>query len=321
MKHGQLSGIAWGGAGLIAAVLVATLVQSRFIISLLNYSLVYVILALGLQLIVGVTGQLSLGHAAFYGIGAYASAIATTRFGMPWVVGILLAMAFATLGSLLMSLTVRTRGIYFAVATLAFGIIIHLVFVNWVPVTRGTMGILGLERRLWGQWRIDSPQGYFLFLAFVVCAVYVFLARLTDSRFGRALKAIRENELAAQSIGIDVTRYKIKSILIGGATAGLAGSMMAHLTRMVTPEPFGWWKSIVLLIMIVAGGLGSLPGAAVGAFVLTLLSEYFRGYAEYSMLAYGLIIVFFMIYLPEGLAGLWHLIIQKVRRGGRRAVW
>lgn len=298
-------------AGIFAgAMLILIFVDNPYILSLINYSMVHVILALSLQLIVGYAGQLSLGHAAFFGIGAYTSAILATKFDVPFALGLLAAAATSGLAGLAMSPVVRTRGVYFSLATLAFGIIVQLVFVNWVSVTRGTMGIPGVPSRLFGDFEIQGPQGFFILLFVVAVAQYYAFTSLIASRFGRALKAIRENELAAQSIGVDVVRYKIKAIVIGSAFAGIAGSAVAHVNSFVSPEPFTWWKSIVLVIMIVVGGLGSFPGAVIGAFVLTFLSEYFRSYAEYSMLIYGLLIVLFMIFLPEGLVGIWNRLIR-----------
>lgn len=288
---------------LVGAIAVLVFIDNPYIQSLINYSLINVILALSLQLIVGFAGQLSLGHAAFFGVGAYTSAILTTRLGLPFSLGLVAAAVVSGLAGLVMSPVVRTRGVYFSLATLAFGIIVQLVFVNWVSLTRGTMGIPGIPSRLFGNHEIQGPQGFFILLFLVTWAQYYAFSALIASRFGRALKAIRENEIAAQAVGINVVLYKIKAIVIGSAFAGVAGSAMAHFNGFVSPEPFTWWKSIVLVIMIVVGGLGSFPGAVIGAFALTFLSEYFRSYAEYSMLIYGLLIVIFMIFLPGGVVG------------------
>ena len=262
------------------------------------------ILAMGLQLLVGMAGLLSLGQAAFYGIGAYASAIATTQFGIPFPLALLLSGVAAAVASLLLIPIVRLKGPSLAVATLGFGIIVHLVFQNEDWLTGGSIGMMGIPRPGIGAAVVESEQGLYYLCAAVAVVVYLALARLQASRFGRALQAIAQDEDAARASGLAIVGIKSQCFLIAAFTAGMAGSLYAHVEGYLSPDDFAFTKAIDILIMVVVGGLGSLPGAAAGAVVLVVSTEFLRVSGEYRMIIIGLAVIALMGIKRRGLAGL-----------------
>jgi branched-chain amino acid transport system permease protein len=251
-----------------------------------------IILALGLNLITGVTGQLSLGHAAFMSIGAYTSAILTLKYQLPFVVVLLSgSLVAAFLGIVLGFPTLRLSGDYLAITTLGFGEITRVILLN-MDIAGKALGLAGIARKA------NIYNVYIL----VVLAVFT-LYRLTNSRVGRAFKAIREDEIAAESAGIPIARYKIMAFSIGSFFAGLGGGLYAHYLTYINPMDFGFMKSIELLNIVVLGGMGSIPGSILGAFILTVAPEMLRFVQDYRMLFYGAVLVFMMIFRPNGLLG------------------
>lgn len=276
----------------------------------------HAIAALGLQLMVGVAGQLSLGHAAFMGIGAYTTVLLEKTFAMPFLPATLIAVAVTAFAGLLMGQLIRLSGIYFKIATFGFGVIVHQILTNWVSVTGGTKGVTGVPVATLFGYELRSRLDLFIVEMAVLTAVYFILLRLSHGRIGRAFRAIGQNETAARSMGIATDAYRMIAITLGCAIAGLGGAFMPHVFRFISPESFTWHESIVLLIMITVGGLGSLPGAILGATLLIVLPEYLRDFAEYKMLAYGVLLIVSMLFLPRGLAGVGAAIERAV--SGRR---
>ncbi|MEJ0069052.1 MAG: branched-chain amino acid ABC transporter permease [Pseudomonadota bacterium] len=260
--------------------------------------------ALGLQLMVGLAGQLSLGHAAFIGIGAYTAVLLEKQAGVSYPLAAMAALVASGLVGFVMAQLVRLSGIYFKIATFGFGIIVYQIMTNWASLTGGNTGLIGIPAIEFLGWRMTSRQDLFVIAASFLTVVYALFVRLTHGRVGRAFRALGQNEDAAQSIGIATGLYKMVVISIGCAVAGLAGSLMPHVYRFVNPESFTWHDSLVLLIMITVGGLGSLPGAVIGAALLVVVPEYLRDLAEYKMLAFGLLLILSMALLPRGLMGL-----------------
>ena len=251
-----------------------------------------VIMALGLNLITGVTGQLSLGHAAFMSIGAYASAILTMKAGYPFPVAIAFgALTAAFFGVVIGFPTLRLNGDYLAIATLGFGEIVKVVLLN-LKITGGALGLSP----------IPSETSLIVVLILAILTIWI-MARIQDSRFGRGLLAIREDEIAAESMGINTTAYKIQAFAIGSFFAGLGGGLYAHYIQFISPNDFGFLKSVDLLSMVVLGGMGSIPGTIVGSIVLTAAPEMLRFVAQYRMLIYGALLVVMMIFRPNGLLG------------------
>ncbi len=264
---------------------------------LLVIACINAILALSLNLVTGCAGQLSLGHAAFMGIGAYTAGILTSVYDVYFPIALLAAGVVSGFFGLLVGLpTLRLKGDYLAIATLGFGEIIRVTILN-MKITGGPFGLRGIAQQTNLPIAVVS-----------VALVYFTLRRLMNSRFGRALTAIREDEIAAQAMGIDITRYKVRAFVIGALWAGIAGGLFAHWFRYLHPSSFAFVKSIEILSMVVLGGMGSLEGPILGAVVLTFAPELLRGasqfVSQYRMLFYGALLVIMMVVRPQGLAGL-----------------
>src|SRR5262245_55218470 len=277
-------------------------------------ALIGVILALGLQLLIGMAGLLSLGQGAFYGIGAYVSAVLALSFGVPFIFAFLAAGVVAAISSLLLVPIVKLPGSSLAVATLGFNIIMYLIMLNEDWATGGSFGLLNVPLpRIFGFEFSTERDLYFLILV-VAVLVYLALDRLIHSRFGRALKAISQDEDAARACGISIIRYKSKCFLVAAFTAGIAGSLYAHHARYLNPNDFTFNKSIEILIMVVVGGLGSLPGAVIGAIVIVLMPEFLRSSGELRLILFGALVVVLMGVSRGGIAGLAQMLLRLLPR-------
>jgi branched-chain amino acid transport system permease protein len=254
-----------------------------------------IILALGLNLITGVTGQLSLGHAAFMSVGAFTSAVITIHYHLPFTVNLMITgLVTAAVGAAVGFPILRLTGDYLAICTLGFAEIVKVIFLN-LDITNKALGMTVPSPKL----AVPMP----VFVLIVVILSLIFMSFVQNSRFGRALKAIRDDEIAAEAVGINVARYKVQSFAIGTFMAGLGGGMYAHFLGYINPSDFGFLKSVDILSMIVLGGLGSIPGAVIGASVLTSAPEFLRFMSQYRMLVYGALLVFLMVFRPNGLLG------------------
>lgn len=262
----------------------------------------YIILALSLNLIIGFAGQLSMGHAAFYGIGAYTTALLTVNFGVPfWIAFVASALVASLFGFLLGIPTLRLKGDYLAIATIGFGEIVRLILVNWVKVTRGPAGIPGIPSPKLFGFTIGDNVAWYYFLLVMVILVVLLSKNLLDSRLGRGLIAVRDNELAAEAMGINPTYLKILAFTLGAALAGAAGSMFASYVHYVNPDNFTYMESVVILCMVVLGGSGSISGVIVGAMILAALPELLRSVQLYRYAIYGLMLIILMISRPQGM--------------------
>ncbi|MGE5454625.1 MAG: branched-chain amino acid ABC transporter permease [Methylocystaceae bacterium] len=263
---------------------------------------IYIILALSLNLVVGFAGQLSMGHAAFYGIGAYTTALLTVSFGMSFWLALLISCLVAALFGLLLGIpTLRLKGDYLAITTIGFGEIVRLILVNWVGFTRGPAGIPGIPSpSLFGYSISSNGQWYYLLLVVVILVVIV-SQNLLKSRLGRGLIAVRDNEIAAEAMGINPTILKITAFALGAAIAGIGGSMFAGYVHYVNPDNFTYMESVIILTMVVLGGSGSIPGVIVGAIVLAALPELLRDVQLYRYAIYGLMLIILMISRPQGM--------------------
>ncbi|MFZ5862046.1 MAG: ABC transporter permease subunit [Nitrospirota bacterium] len=286
----------------LVALLAAPFAFNNYVLDVLTLAWLYVVLALGLQITVGLAGLLDLGYVSFYAIGAYSYALASTAWGVPFWAGLPLgALVAAAFGVLLGVITLRLRGDYLAIVTLGFIQIVHLVLVNWDSVTNGPNGILGIGRPQIGPFTLASPpQFYYVTLAVALLAILV-NTRLRASRVGRALMAIRDDELAAESMGVPTTRLKVLAFALGAAWAGVAGVCFAARYAFVSPESFTFFESVVVLAMVVLGGMCNVWGVAAGAVAIVLLPELLRGAADYRMLVFGAALVAMMAWRPEGL--------------------
>ncbi|BCS89847.1 branched-chain amino acid ABC transporter permease [Pseudodesulfovibrio sediminis] len=269
-----------------------------------NSALIYCILAASMNLITGTAGLLCLGHAAFFGIGAYTAALLATNFGLPFVVTLPLGGIVAGLGGVLVALpTMRLISIYFAVATLGVGEIIHVTLLNWVPVTRGPMGVQIYDPITIFGHQFTSLLSIYYVIAVLACISIYIIWRLTNSYFGNALRSVREDDQCAEAMGINVVKLKIQAFAISTFFAGLAGAIMAHSIGYISPDSFQFSESILILAMVVVGGLGSLPGGIFGALLLILLPEVARGLGDLRMVAVGVVMFLSILLLPKGIFG------------------
>ena len=294
---------------LIILIILPRLFTMDYYLHIFVMSEIYTVLALSLALIVGYSGQVSMGHAAFYGVGAYVSALLSTKFGLSfwlafWISGLAAGLVSYVIGRLVL----RLRGHVLAITTAFFCVLVNVIMVNWIPITNGPMGITGIPRptpidffgfKLVFETRMDY---YYLGLVFVAGVAY-FLYRITTSRLGDNLIGIRENEELAKSLGINAMENKVFAFTIGGALAGLAGSFYAHYILFISPVTFTIGESINILVMVIFGGMSTILGPVFGAILLTILPESLRMAGALRLVIYGIALVCFIIWLPQGVWG------------------
>jgi branched-chain amino acid transport system permease protein len=264
----------------------------------------YIVLALGLNIVVGQAGLLNLGYVAFYAIGAYTYAILSTTFGLSFWPGLMAGgLVAATFAVVLGIPTLRLRGDYFAIVTLGLGEITRIVLNNWDRMTGGPNGISKIGRPVIAGYELRTTLDfYYLILLFVFTTIFA-MHRLIVSRVGRAWIAIREDEVAAEAMGINTYGMKLLAFVLASAWAGLAGVFFSAKMAFVSPESFTFFESVLILCMVVLGGMGSIPGIILGALLLITLPEIFRDFQDYRMLAFGVALVAMMVFRPQGLLG------------------
>lgn len=299
----RFSSIIYGGALVLFAVmpLMVSTYQTNIFISFL----LYVILGLGLNIIVGVAGLLFLGHAAFYGIGAYTYALLNHYYGIGFWTALPIGGVVAALAGVALAFPVlRLRGDYLAIVTLGFGEIVRLVLENWSALTGGPSGISNIQRpSLFGQDLSVAAANTYIYYIVLVMAIITIIAvqRLKDSRIGRALQALREDEIACQAMGIDRVNVKLMAFGLGTAWAGFAGVIFAAKTTFINPASFTFFESAIILSIVVLGGMGSNLGVIMGSAFLVLMPEYLRAFSEYRMIIFAVAMVLMMIFRPQGL--------------------
>ena len=267
---------------------------------------IYCLITIGLSLLMGYAGQISLGHAAFYGLGAYFSAILTVRFGLnPWVCMLIGAACTAVFAYLIGVPALKLKGHYLAMATLAFGIIVYIVFNEEAALTGGPDGMSGIPGLSLGSFEFDTVERYYYLVWGFVLVVFVFTINIIESGAGRALRAIHSSEAAAAAMGVNVSRFKITVFVYSAILASLAGSFYAHYLNFINPSTFDLFFAIKLVIMITLGGMHSIWGALLGAGLITFLNyEWLHYFEEFEVIVYGAILLLVVIFLPDGLAGL-----------------
>ena len=284
-----------------------SLYQTNILIS----ALIYIMLGLGLNIVVGLAGLLDLGYVAFYAVGAYAYALLNYHFGLSfWMVLPIGAALGALFGIMLGFPVLRLRGDYLAIVTLGFGEIIRIILENWNEFSFGPSGISNIPRpSLFGlDLSVHDATIYMYYIMICLCLLTIFVVnRLQDSRIGRAWIALREDEIACQAMGIDKAKTKLTAFALGATWAGMSGVVFAAKTTFVNPASFTIWESIIILCVVVLGGMGSIFGVIAGALVLILMPEYLRAFSEFRMLAFGVVLVVMMVFRPGGL-------IPNVRR-------
>jgi len=287
---------------LVLIMFTGMLTSNSYHLQLLTFIGINTLLALGLNMLMGYAGQISLGHAAFYGIGAYTTAILTVHLNWsPWLAlpaAVLLTALVAFLVALPM---LKLSGYYLGMGTLGFGMIIYILIRQWTTVTGGDSGLVGIPFLAMGPYSLASGKTYFYLVWGVVLVSFLICERLVDSRVGRALRAIHDGEQVAAAMGIDTSRLKTGVFVLSAIFAALAGFLYAHLVSFISPNSFDFLVSIRLVTMVVVGGMASIWGSLLGASLLTILPEWLHVFSDFEMIVYGLILMTIMIFLPQGL--------------------
>lgn len=309
----------WRPVGVLMGATVLLLLPSlleQYKLYLASLTLVYLILAIGLNLTLGYAGQISLAHAAFMSLGAYAVAI-LVPLGVPFEGGLVIGAIVAFFWGLVLGYpSLKVKHHYLAMVTLGFNIIVFLVLRNWESLTGGSSGISGIARPRWGPLEFRSGVAYYYYiLAWAVLAV-VSAHWILHSKWGRAFRAIRQNEMRAEVVGVNLRTYKLMAFAIGSAYAGLGGALFAPLLTYIDPGAFSLDRSIQFLMMVVIGGLGRFEGPFVGAAVLTLLPEALRRSQGFYLIIFSLAVILMMLFMPKGVVGIWDWIVGKVTPRG-----
>jgi branched-chain amino acid transport system permease protein len=272
-------------------------------IDVLNSVGLYAVLGISLNLIVGHAGLFNLGHAAFYAVGAYTAAILNTQFHIPVLWLLPLCACTAGLFAVLVARPIiHLRGDYLCIVTIGVGEIVRIALINNVfGITGGANGIFGIARPNLLGWVIRRPQDFFYLIWTFLAITIFFFQRLEQSRFGRALNCLRDDDVAAEGSGINVAHYKLAAFMVGAAWAGMAGNLYAAKMTTISPESFSFWESVLVFTLIILGGSGSIPGVLLGAFLIVGLPEVFRGFANARMLIFGAAMVAMMVFRKQGI--------------------
>jgi branched-chain amino acid transport system permease protein len=302
-------------------MLAPLLLPNNYYLTILILGCLHAMNAVGLCLLVGHAGQISLGHAGFYGLGAYASAYLSTTVGLSVGLSMLSGIALTVVVSVLVGLpSLKLKGHYLAMATLGFGIILSILFSETVDITGGPSGFVGIPRLSLFGWELSKDVTLYRAVAVILCLIVWLAFNLLHSRVGRALRALHTSERAAEAMGVDIARYKLLVFVFSAAFSGIAGVLYAHYLTFIAPSSFGFMFSVELIVMVVLGGMVSVPGAIVGAFFVTVLPEFLRAFENIEILLFGAILVLCMMFLPDGMAGGWNRLWARgrARRSGGR---
>lgn len=303
-KHSKVIAIVF----LIIAIAFPVVFNKQYLITVAINCLIFSILSLSLNLITGFMGITSLGHAAFFGVGAYTAAILSTRMGFNFITTAILGTIVAAIFGVLLGLpTLRIKGRYLAIVTLGFCEIMRIIELNWMSLTRGPQGISGIPKVSFFGYVCSKPiQKYYVVLVLLIITVLIIMA-IMNSRMGRAISAIRDDETAADAMGINVFKYKIMVFSISSGLAGLAGAFFAHYMGFIDPNAFNFDQSILMLSMTIMGGMASIPGSIFGASILTILPEVLRAVNDYRQIVYGLLLAIMVVWKPNGILGGFNL--------------
>jgi branched-chain amino acid transport system permease protein len=318
------------GIFLAMLFLAAPFFLSIYLLYIVNTIGILAIAAIGLNILIGYTGQISLGHGAFFGVGAYAAAILATRLGLPFYLSIPAAGAITALVGMVFGMpSGRLKGLYLTIATLAGQFIIEYVLIQWESLTKGTMGITLPAAHIF-SWEITGDRSFFFFIFICLILMTWFAVNIMRTKYGRAFIAIRDNDRAAEGMGIPIFKYKLLSFAISSFYAGFAGALWAYYMVSITTEPFNLGLSVEFIAMVIIGGMGNIPGAIFGATFITALNELLRyltgvlmnvgfvtsmglNMAPLREFIFGLAIVLFILLEPKGLAELWRIVRSSFR--------
>ena len=289
----------------LVLIAVPFVVKSQYFLRVLCLIGIYSVLTMSLNLIAGYMGQTSMGHAALYCLGGYFSGLLGSKLGWPFWITMIFGIVGGAIGGMILGLaTIRLSGSYLAVITLAFSKVVEMVVLNWNVVTNGPLGVRNIPRPNLFGWELTTSNGgyYWLMLIMVTLAILVSLAVL-KSKFGRAVIAIKEDELAAKLMGVNTAKYRVQTIILSGAMAGMAGAFYASMNRYIDANSFNFDISMTILCIVIFGGLGSIPGMIIGSLLLISFPEVLRALSEYRFVVYGLLLIFMMRFRPQGLLG------------------
>ncbi|WP_094607344.1 hypothetical protein SPSIL_039240 [Sporomusa silvacetica DSM 10669] len=320
-EFSQNMGQAFGMAIIIALSFPLIVAGNPYWLQVTNLAMLYAMMALGLNLMTGRAGLVCLGYAAFVAIGAYVVGILTLKVGVSFWLALIMAGVVASLFGIVLGLpALRVKGHYLALVTIAFGLIVQELLLNFESVTGGTNGLINIPSPQLFGFDLSTPlnlgftslpfQANFYYVIIVLLALSVFFVnRLSHSFFGLCLNAMREDQLAAQCYGLNLTKYKLLAFAIGAFFGGIVGGVYAGMINFIAPENFGFQQSVLVLSMVIFGGLDSIPGAVFGAIILTVIPEKFRAFDDFRLMFYGIIIVSCLLFMPQGLLPFKHRII------------
>lgn len=316
-------------AALLISMIIFPFVVGRYTLYMINLTGIYIIGAIGLNILTGYTGQISIGHAAFLAIGSYATTILGERTGLPFYMIIPLSGIIATVIGISVGIPcLRLRGLYLAMATMSFSIIVQYILFQWDRLTHGALGMAAPSITLWG-FRVDSDREFYFLIMILVILLAVAAKNMMRMKIGRAFIAIRDRDIAADIIGVDLTRYKVTAFGISSFYAGISGSLFAYYTTHVNPEYFTIFLSVEYLAMIIVGGMGSILGSILGAMFIGIVPEWLRilfGFLSKSfhltglvftqqlkVITYGVLIILFLIFESGGLFAVWQRIKTSIK--------
>ena len=299
----------------IAVVLLPLLIRGDYYLSILVFMGINSLIVMGLSLLMGYAGQISLGHAAFYGIGAYCTGVLTTHFGfsiyLSFLAGILLSILVAVIIGIP---ALRLKGHYLAVATLGIGEIVFIIFNEWMELTGGPSGLSNIPGFHLGSFQFNSSFRFYYLVWGINLLALFFSLNIINSRVGRALRSMHGSETAASAMGVNLSLMKIQVFVLSAVFASISGSLYAHFVSFISPSNFGLMVSIMFLMMGVIGGIHNIWGALLGASLLTFLPEYLRVFNQYDILVYGAILLAILLFMPEGILEGTPVLIRKIFR-------
>ena len=290
---------------IILCIAIIPLLVGKYHIYIMNLMCVSVIIALGLNFIVGYAGQINIGQSAFVAVGAYTTGLLMGRLGLSFWIAMPAGAIFATIVGMLLSIpTLRIKGVYLALVTFGFASVVEILIITWLPLTGGADGMT-IGPAYVGKYAINSDLKAF-YVIFPVMLLLIYFAHniVNKSRIGRAFVAIRDSEAASKAVGIDVSKYKVMAFMLSSLYGGIAGGLYGMLTSLISPDAFNVLQSVIYLCMIVVGGMGTILGSIIGGAFLSILPEMLRGAQEMQELFFAVVIILSIIFLPRGIAGL-----------------
>lgn len=305
-RLGQYGYLAVGGAILLALLFAFVFIRGGYLLTVMQLAMIYGVFCIGLNFFMGYTGQASFGQNAFAALGGYGTAVLCVQYGWEPIPALIASMAIAGVAAVVVGYpTLRLRGHYLAMATFALGLITYDISVQWQSVTQGYMGYSGIPPLGIGPFTVEDERWKLVVLMVIVLFGLWISGRLRNSRFGRALRAISTSELGASALGIRISRYKLAAFVIAALYASAAGSLFAHVVGFISPEVFGAQMVIVTFTMLYVGGVGTVLGPAIGAVIASLLPEIVRSTGRFQDIAYALVLILLLIYVPKGLSALF----------------